>query len=125
MYIAVLGRNVCCLGDRACGGRNFRGYMSVRGTGRGIHHGDLGEGCGGGGVGHVRAICVGESWAHSACLGFSGDYLILVARNPGSMHRSWWERDWDAGWVSKIVATASKLHLSLVLTTTLQLIPTL
>lgn len=32
-------------------GGNFRGYMSVRGTGRGVHHGDLGEGCRGGVLG--------------------------------------------------------------------------
>lgn len=65
----------------ACGrGGTFREHMSVRGAGRDVHHGNLGEGCGGCCVG---TVCVGECWAHSACLGVSGDYLILVAGNPG------------------------------------------
>lgn len=53
---------------------------------------------------------MGGCWAHRARLGLSADYLILVARNLASVHGSWWERDWDTGWVSRTVTAASKLH---------------
>lgn len=66
---------------------------------------------------YEHCVCMGECCAHSPCLSISSDYFILVERNPmDKCQRDRWERDWDAGRVPKTVLSASKFHLSLVLT---------